>query len=319
MKLQALEVFCEVARLRSFSRGGAAFDISQSAASQIVANLEDELGVILINRRRRPLELTPEGQIYYHGCQDLLHRYRALVEEIRRHRNALQGTVRVASIYSAGLHTLTRYIQSFMAENEGFRVRLEYLLPHKVYSAVLNEEADLGVVSYPKFHRELNVISWLEEEMVLVCPSGHHLADRSSCRLEDLGEERFVAFDPDLKIRREIDKALRQKQVVVQIASEFDNIETIKQALLISNAVSILPRGSIELEAERGTLVEVPLEGVDLRRPVGIIYKKRSPLTPTAQLFVSALLRESFDGMQAAPKEIPFESAPTEGVEPAAQ
>src|SRR5690606_32950592 len=104
LKLQALEVFCEVARLRSFSRGGAAFDISQSAASQIVANLEDELGVILINRRRRPLELTPEGQIYYHGCQDLLHRYRALVEEIRRHRNALQGTVRVASIYSAGLH-----------------------------------------------------------------------------------------------------------------------------------------------------------------------------------------------------------------------
>lgn len=319
MKLQALEVFCEVARLRSFSRGGAAFELSQSAASQIVANLEEELGVQLINRRRRPLELTSEGKLYYHGCQDLLHRYRGLVEEIRRHRNALQGTVRVASIYSAGLHTLTRYIQDFMSEHPDFRVRLEYLLPQKVYSAVLNEEADLGVISYPKFHRELQVLSWLEEEMVLVCPRGHRLAQFRSSRLEELRDERFVAFDPELKIRREIDRTLRHHQVSVHVVSEFDNIETIKQALLISSAVSILPRASVELEVQRGTLVEVPLEGVDLRRPVGIIYKKRSRLTPTAQLFVSSLLAESPEEKLEPPsgREVGKGSA-VEGVEPAA-
>jgi DNA-binding transcriptional LysR family regulator len=302
LKLEALQVFCDVTRLHSFSRGGEASGVSQSAASQIVAGLEEELGFELFDRSRRPLELTEEGRLYYHGCQELLHRHRALVEEIQRNANHPQGTVHVASIYSAGLHSLTRYIQRFMTEHPDFRVRLEYLLPHKVYDAVLNDEADLGVVSYPKVHRELDIVPWLEEEMQLVCPRDHRLSQRASVPIRELEGEKFVAFDRDLMIRKAIDRTLRQHHVDVQVVSEFDNIETIKQALEISNAVSILPRASVEREVQRGMLVEVVIEGIELRRPVGIIHRRRKPLTPTARRFLESILAgRSHTGDEGAP------------------
>jgi DNA-binding transcriptional LysR family regulator len=293
LNLQALEVFCEVVRRQSFSRGAATCGISQSAASQLVAHLEEELGFQLIDRRHRPLQTTVEGARYFAGCQELLHHHRALLDEIRRHQKALSDTVRVASIYSAGLHTLSQYLGRFMSRYPGATVRLEYFHPSKVHAVVLDEEADIGVTSYPKPNRQLCVIPWVEERMVLACPPGHRLSRLTSMRLEQLEGESFVAFDHELKIRQEIDRTLRKHHVGVKIVSEFDNIETIKHALEISRAVSILPHPSIEREVHRGTLVEVVIEDIDLRRPVGIIHKRGKKLTLTAQQFISSLVEDS--------------------------
>jgi DNA-binding transcriptional LysR family regulator len=289
MNLQSLQVFCEVVRLQSFSRGAAACGISQSAASQLIRHLEDEIEVDLIERKERPLRPTREGEIYYRGCQELLHRYRLVLDEVRRVRKEVAGLVRVASIYSVGLHTLNRFIQSFMARNPGTTIRIEYLHPNRVYTAVLNDEADIGVTSYPRASRTLAVMPWLEEEMALASNPEHPLARKRRIKPSDLEGQRFVAFDRDLPIRREIDRALKQHGVTVDMASEFDNIETIKQALEISNAVSILPRASIAREVERRTLAQVPIDALDLRRPVGIIHKRRKKLTPTAVLFLESL------------------------------
>ncbi|MEM7234733.1 MAG: LysR family transcriptional regulator [Planctomycetota bacterium] len=290
MKLESLEVFCEVVRERSFSRAGSSFKISQSAASQLVAHLEEELGFQLINRKRRPLEPTAAGQLYFQGCCDLLDGYRRMVEDVRRSEGEFSGRVRVASIYSAGLHTLSGYLRSFMSAHDGAHVRLAYLHPTAVYSAVREGEADLGVVSYPKGDRDLEVIPWLEEAMVVACPPTHRLAGRTEICLEDLGGENFVAFDRDLKIRREVDRKLRAAHVRIQVVSEFDNIETIKQALEISDAVSIVPEASIARDVQRGTLAQAQLMGVELRRPVGIVRRKRRELSPTAELFLERLL-----------------------------
>jgi DNA-binding transcriptional LysR family regulator len=291
VNLQSMEVFCEVVRLSSFSRGGEVFGVTQSAASQVVAHLEQELEVTLIDRSRRPLAPTPEGRAYYLGCQELLQRHRALADEIHRQQREAAATVRVVSIYSVGLHTLSRYLKDFMAAHDGSRVHLEYLHPMKVYSAVLNEEADIGVISYPKPHRSLKIIDWLEERMVLACPPSHPLAHRRKMRLEDLQGEKFVTFDGDLLIRKEIDRALRSRGVTVAVVSEFDNIETIKQALEINEAVSILPQPSIQREVERGTLAGVRLDAPDLVRPVGIILKRNHQLTSTAGQFMEMLLK----------------------------
>lgn len=290
MKLEALEVFCEVARRRSFSRGAAAIGVSQSAASQLIAHLERELDVRLMDRTRRPFVLTPVGELYLKGCQEILDQHRALLEKIRRPQPTPSGSVRVVSIYSAGLHTLAPSIQRFMSLHSGATVRLEYFHPSRVQAAILNEEADLGVTSYPAPNRQIEVIPWVEEEMVLVCPPGHPLAQRRSLALRELAGASFVAFDRDLKIRREIDRAMKQRHVAVRIASEFDNIETIKQALEVSRAITILPTSSIEKDVQRGTLVKVKIDDIDLRRPVGIIHKKRKRLTRTAEQFIASLV-----------------------------
>jgi len=290
VNLHALKVFCEVVRLQSFSRGAAACGISQSAASQIIRHLERELETRLIDRKVRPPRPTPEGEVYYRGSQELLHRHRLIVEEMLQLREKVAGNLRVASIYSVGLHTLTHYTKRFMASNPGTVIRLEYLHPDKVYAAVLNDEADIGVTSYPKLTRGLVVIPWVEEEMVLVCSPEHRLAKKKRIRPADLEGARLVAFDSGLPIRREIDRALKQQQVTVELVGEFDNIETIKQAVELSDAVSILPRPSILHEIETGTLVGLPIDTLELRRPVGIIRKKRKKLTQTAARFIDSLV-----------------------------
>jgi len=140
------------------------------------------------------------------------------------------------------------------------------------------------------------VIPWLEEEMVLACPSAHPLARTKKIDAHRLAGANFVAFEKDLKIRREVDRFFRESEIQVNILSEFDNIETIKQALDISTAVSILPAPSVAREVERGIISEVRLNGVNLRRPVGIIVRKGRELTATARNFISFLMGASPGG-----------------------
>lgn len=289
MNLQALEVFCEVVRHQSFSRGADAAGITQSAASQLVANLERELGFRLIDRSRRPLRPTPEGEIYFPGCRDVLRRHRAILEEIHRHREEVSGELKVVSIYSTGLHTLSGRVEAFTSRYPAATIRLDYSLPDEVYQAVSSEEAEVGIVSFPRARRGLHVIPWLEEELDLVCPVDHPLARRRRVRVRQLDGIAFVAFHPGLRIRREVDRELRRHHTTVKVVGEFDNVETIKQALEISSAVSILPRPTTERETRRGVLARVELADLELRRPIGIIHRRRDPLSSVAEKFVEDL------------------------------
>ena len=164
----------------------------------------------------------------------------------------------MACIYSVGLD-MSRHMQPFMAAYPNARVRLEYLHPHKVVDAVLNDEADLGILSYPAASRALAVLPLREEPMLVVTHPSHPLARRRRVSPADLDGARFVAFDHDLPIRRAIDRALKQHGVKVDVAMEFDNVETIKQAIGIAAGISILPAPTVQKESEIKTLAAVEL------------------------------------------------------------
>jgi DNA-binding transcriptional LysR family regulator len=129
--------------------------------------------------------------------------------------------------------------------------------------------------------------------MALVCHPNHRLAKRRVVSPAELAGEPFVAFDPGLTIRKAIDRALRQRNVRVNIVMEFDNIETIKQAIIIAAGVSILPRHTVQKEASIRTLAAVDVAIPDLVRPVGIVHRRHKPLTPTAERFVQMLQEAS--------------------------
>ena len=203
----------------------------------------------------------------------------------------MDGTVRVAAIYSVGLHDMSRPMQQFMSLYPQARVQLECLHPHKVVEAVLSGEADLGIMSYPPNDRSLTVVRLRVEPMVVVCHPGHRLARRRRLMPPDLNGEAFIAFDASLPIRKAIDRALRQHNVRVNVVMEFDNIETIEQAISIAAGVSVLPRHTVQKEASIRTLASVSLGMPDLGRPVGIIHRRQKPLTPTVSRFIETLQR----------------------------
>jgi DNA-binding transcriptional LysR family regulator len=287
--LETLRLYCDVVRHRSFSRGAAQNFVSQSAASQAMQQLETELGVALLDRTKRPFVVTPEGQAFYEACRGLLESWEKARTEIAAVKARVDGTVRVAAIYSVGLHDVSRNVQRFMSLYPEARVQLECLHPHKVVEAVMQGEADVGIMSYPPADRALAIVPLRSEPMAFVCHPDHRLARRRLVLPADLNGETFVAFDAGLTIRKAIDRALRQRNVKVNTVMEFDNIETIKQAIIIAAGVSILPRHTVQNEASIRTLAVVPLGIPDLVRPVGLIHRRQKPLTPTVSRFIQLL------------------------------
>jgi len=292
--LETLRLYCDIVRLRSFSRGAAQNFVSQSAASQAVQLLEGRLGVALIDRTKRPFVVTPEGHAFFEACRDLVEGWEKARAAVAAARARVDGTVRVAAIYSVGLHDVSRHMQRFMSMYPEARVLLECLHPHKVVEAVLAGEADVGIMSYPPVERALSTVPLRAEPMAFVCHPSHPLGRRHLVMPEELSGEAFVAFDAGLTIRKAIDRALRQRNVRVNVVMEFDNIETIKQAIMIASGVSILPAHTVQKEASIGTLAATPFGIPELVRPVGLIHRKEKLLTPTVRRFID-LLREAAD------------------------
>lgn len=288
MYFEALKIFCDVVRLRSFSRAAALNHISQSAASQNVLQLEKSLGVRLLDRSKRPFQLTPEGQIYYEGCRTLVDQYYAVEAEVKSLGDEVAGTVSVAAIYSVGLSDMSTYVREFARLYPRARVRLAYLHPYRVVEAVANEEMQVGLVSYPRAGRGLVAVPWRDEPMALVCAANHPLASRKSVVLADLAGQAFVAFAEGLTIRKELDRQFRRSQVDIEVVMAFDNIETIKRAVEIGEGVSILPENTVQAEMRAGTLAVVPLTNPTMSRPMGIIHRKR-PLPRTVRAFIDLI------------------------------
>jgi DNA-binding transcriptional LysR family regulator len=296
MNLDTLKLYCDVVRLRSFSRGAVANGVSQSAASQSIRQLEGELDLTLLDRSRRPLEVTEEGRAFHEACRDLLAGFEKARAGLAASKERVEGTVRVAAIYSVGLHDLSRHMQPFMSAYPHARVLLECLHPHKVVDAVMNDEADLGILSYPAASRALQVLHLRSEPMTVVAHPTHRLARRRSLGAADLNGEKFVAFDADLAIRRAIDRALKQADVRVEVVMEFDNVETIKQAIGINAGVSILPRPTVLKEIGMRTLVAVPIPFPGLVRPIGIIHRRGKRMSAAVARFVEQVRKPAASG-----------------------
>jgi LysR family transcriptional regulator, transcriptional activator of the cysJI operon len=274
------------------SRGAAHLGVSQSAASQHVQEVERRLGVVLFDRSKRPLEVTPAGKIYYDFCRDVLRREEELGRELETVKQQVEGTLRVASIYSIGLSEVSRLQEAFAARYPAVHLLVEYVRPEKVYEAVLNDTADLGLVSYPQSSREIAAIHWRNEEMQVAVPPTHPFAARDEVYPADINGQTLVGFDEDLSIRRELDRFFKAHGVEVNLAMHFDNIHTIKEAVVLGTGISILPARTMQTEIAEGRMVAVKLRAPELVRPVGVVHRKRKKLNRAAHAFVDLLLEQ---------------------------
>jgi DNA-binding transcriptional LysR family regulator len=289
MQFEALKVFCDIARFRSFSQAAEAHGLTQSAASQIVRQLEERLDVQLIDRSTRPLQLTAIGQLYFDGCKALVEQYEELENSVRREYAQRTSTVQVAAIYSVGLGDMGQLIERFKTEYPPARVHIEYVHPETVYEKVLGRTSELGLISFPRKQRELTILPWRDEEMMLACAPDHPLARSRAVRPEQLEGQPFVAFTKDLMIRRRSDQFLREHHVNVTVASEWDTIENLKRAIEVGQGVSFLPEPTFRTEVASGALVARPLEGRPFIRPIGIIHRRQPRLSAAALRFIELL------------------------------
>jgi DNA-binding transcriptional LysR family regulator len=290
MHIETLKTFCDLVETGSFNKAAHRNFISQSAVSQQLKALETRYDQPLLERgSRRALAPTAAGKLFYAECRELLERFRQLEERLRESPDAISGTVRLATVYSIGLHELPRYVTRFMKAHPRVKVHVEYSRTDKIYEACLQNTIDFGIVAFPMRRANVTVIPWRQEKLVLACAPGHAFARRRKIRLAELTGKSFVAFERDIPTRKTIDKILRAHRVGVETVMEFDNIETIKRSVEVGSGLSILPDTTLVNEVKNGMLATCDFVEGPFTRDVGVIHRRGRVLSAAAREFVSML------------------------------
>lgn len=300
MQLRSLELFCSVAQQRSFSRAAETHAVTQSAVSQAVLHIEEALGARLVDRSKRPLNLTDAGAVFHKGLRKILGDYRALEQEVRCLGSRLQGRVRVAAIYSVGASYMPEATAAFQQMHPDVEIRIEPATPTRVVELASSGEADFGLISYAKGTRALRSTHWQKEPMRLICAPEHPMATAGDVQLAALNNLPMIGFETSLKVRREIDQFFVHHGVRPNYQFEYDNLDSMIRAIQANRGIGILPEAAVRRETAAGSLRVVACPELSLQRPLGIIRRRSGKLSPAAREFAEMLLGKPLEPPPAA-------------------
>jgi DNA-binding transcriptional LysR family regulator len=291
MQIETLKVFCDLVESGSFSQSAARNFITQSAVSQQIRALESRFSTSLLVRQGRTATTTEAGQILYTGAREILDRYERMDQELRLMGEEMSGTVRIATIYSVGLYEMSGAIKSFLKTYPKVNLHVEYSRANRVYEDCQKGSTDIGIVTYPKPRKGIQVIPLPADKLILICSPQHPFAKRRRIDIGKLAGQDFVAFEKDIPSRRAIDKILQEHKVRVRVVMELDNIETIKRSVEIGTGISIVPLFSVQREVQGGALAQLHFARETFLRPLGVIIKRNRLLMPATQKLIELLQR----------------------------
>lgn len=294
MHIENFKIFSDLVESESFSRAAKLNGVTQSAVSQQLRSMEKHFNVLIVDRSQKQFRLTREGVKLYESAKELLHRYDKLMSDLQEMKKVISGTIHISTIYSIGLHELPPYITQFLKEYPSVNVRVEYRRSNLVYEDILHNAVDLGLIAFPVKMRQVEIIPFLEDRLVMICNPEHTLAEAKSVQMTDLRNEKFIGFDQDIPTRKATDQMFRESKVEMEPVMEFDNIETVKRAVEINAGISIVPLATVKQETKQGLLRAVPIKGSSVTRPLAIIHRKGRVLTPAMKKFIATLTGKPF-------------------------
>src|SRR5215813_1799909 len=201
MQIESLKVFCDLAETESFTKAAKINQVTQSAVSQQISSLERGFKSLLIERSKKRFRLTREGQVLYEYSKQIIQTYDALQSRLQEIKDIISGTIRVATIYSIGLHDLPPYLKKFLKAYPTVHVHVEYRRASQVYEDVIGNVVDLGLVAYPVRDSKLEIFPLRRDPLVLVCHPQHPLAKHKVIKLKSISGQNFIGFEPDIPTR----------------------------------------------------------------------------------------------------------------------
>jgi LysR family transcriptional regulator, transcriptional activator of the cysJI operon len=300
MQIENFKIFADLVETKSFSKAAKLNGITQSAVSQQARSMERNFKTLMIDRSQKQFNLTREGQRIYDAAKEILHVYEKLQSELQEMKKVISGTIRISTIYSIGLHELPPYIKKFLHDYPSVNVRIEYRRSNLVYEDILHNSVDFGLVAFPQKLRQIDMIPFRNDRLVLITHPNHPLAKTTDIDLKTLAGQRFIGFDPDIPTRKAVDQIFRDHKLEITPVMEFDNIETVKRAVEIDHGIAIVPGATVVQEVRQGTLVSIPFKGKEFTRPLAILHRKGRVLTPAMKKFIDTLANEIVDGKPVA-------------------
>jgi DNA-binding transcriptional LysR family regulator len=289
MQIENFKIFADLVETKSFSKAAKLNSITQSAVSQQARAMERHFKSLLVDRSQKQFQLTREGQRVYESAKDVLHAYDTLLCELQEMKKVVSGTIRISTIYSIGLHELPPYIKRFLHDFPAVNVRVEYRRSNLVYEDILHNCVDFGLVAFPAKVRQIDMLPFRNDHLIVICHPQHALAKRGEVTVAELAGQKFIGFDPDIPTRKAVDQIFREHGLEIDPVMEFDNIETVKRAVEIDHGIAIVPQATVVQESSQGTLAVLKFKGGEFTRPLAILHRKGRVLTPAMKKFIEIL------------------------------
>lgn len=289
MHIENFKVFCDLVENQSFSKAAKINNLTQSAVSQQLRTMEKQFKILIIDRSQKQFKLTPQGEKVYSAYTSILKSFNELEGELLDMQKILCGDVHVATVYSIGLHELPSYIRDFLSKYPEVNLKVEYRRSNLVYEDVEQGSVDMGLVAYKAPKSGLSFIPFKEDDLVFVCSPKHPLAKKQEVEPKDLDGVKFIAYEKDIPTRQASDKFFDDNNVSVKVIKEYDNTETVKNAVEINSGIALLPAASVKHELKQRTLKKLYFDDLNLTRPLFIVHKKSKVLGPVVEKLIEIL------------------------------
>ena len=279
-----LRTFLEVSRNRSFSRAAEKLRLTQPSISAQIRSLEKVVGHRLFDRGGGKVVLTAAGRVFEPYAEDCLSRLNHIQLMMGDLEHSPRGSVTVSANDSTALYVLPQFFSKFKRQYPRVALNIVRAERTETIEAVLGREVDFGAVSLPIKDPRLHVELIHEDELVLVANPKHVLATGEQVTLEAVARHSLLL--PTKGRRREsLDILFSERHLTPKIGMELDSNELLKRFILAEMGLGFLPRINVLQELKMQQLSEVPVEGVLLRRDLGLIFHKDRQLTRAGQIF----------------------------------
>ncbi len=304
MHIENFKIFSDLVESESFSRAAKLNGITQSAVSQQLRAMEKHFSILIVDRSQKQFRLTREGQKLYESAKEILYLYDKLNSELQEMKKVISGTIHISTVYSIGLHELPPYVKVFLAKFPEVNIRVEYRRANMVYEDILTNSIDLGLIAYPQKHKQLEVLPFHDDILVLVVSPEHPFAQRKSVDIQDVAGQKFIGFEPDIPTRKATDIIFKEANIEAEPVMEFDNVETVKRAVEINAGIAILPQTTVIREEAQGLLKVLKFRNQTYKRPLALIHRKGRVLTPAIKKLIDLLTSKDLNRLEELEEEV---------------
>ena len=287
--IKQLRAFVAVAHTQSFTEACAIVHLSQPALSVAIKNLEEGLGGPLLSRTTRTLSLTPEGEAFYPTAQRLLADLDEAYEEMHNRFSLFRGKVAIASMPSFASNQLPLALRNFRDKYPHINMTVHDVIAEDVVDMVRDGRVEVGVSFDPGNTEDLLFNPLFDDRFIAVLPKGHPLADDNVIQWQQLLESDFIILQRPSSIRLLVDTMLEEEGLTLTPQFETHQLATIGRMVATGLGVSVVPSLCLGQMSELGAVC-CALEAPVISRPVGVITRRRYPLSAAAKGLVDVLL-----------------------------
>jgi len=279
MDLSLLQLFCDVCELGSFSKAAARHIVSQSAVSQRIAQLERQLGQCLLERKARPISLTPAGQIVYDCAKQILALYAHMQARLEDLQPILRGPVRLGCIFSLALGPLRQMLRQFLRDAPAVQLHVTHGETYELAQDILNGLIDLALVAYGERAEGIQIEEVGHEPMLLVGPPDTKNLPRGTVPASWFHTKPFVSFPPHSPTRQAIDTVLASKHISPTMVLEVANPVVLVEAVAAGRGFGLIPFSSAIQAVQQGEMCRIPCPELEFERPICLMLHRRRPRT----------------------------------------